>query len=1159
MMIGGYVMELVWVILTFLAVGSVRGAAQSGEGNQSSRSLSKLNRVLAHFLPSTTGIQPMSVVNLYASNTDPIDFFAQYPFTNQQLHLFPTALEQALKGEITSLPRCSPTRKHLTMNAADIKRQCKNVSDSALFNALVSKAIYVQYQSEWDNWPITKNKVCHVKDSSTNPPYTTFVHGQSSNYFLLQHIYTVLWSIKNNVPLRPDFTFLQIRPEDDRLRLIGDKENQRGILQFGLTLDRHEREVVFMNYPVTGNVKRDGESTLYYVKMSQNIDPKTISYDDMFALFNTPETAKKYSDQLKKLGELYQQITKYGTFVLISIPTDLVKSTVSLVSEGGGLEEPDLIGFENKNEEFQYTSTRSVNFVTREFRNQAISSKAWLMDLDKPIFIAHIGKIALDPTSRVRIYKITEHKKDSPAFIDFLKQYRTLMSSLTKDFIAELSKHSEQKAGAVADKPSVFKTKRYSPSIVHFMIQYLESDPSPESKQVIAQLNQLKRQSHFHPFAVLNTPGLLDIFIRDARNICTNPKMANLYQLLNYPIVQKGMENNSRYKILQEAFINHDYLQESILNYFKLFFDSGTTESDVQNFIKQSDQWGLVDVLRNLTSRLRPFLNMFHVHGFQMIEDKLFTLRTKSFDKDIIIKTLLADDDIGKKHFFQGYIRYWVEGILDVLFDYVKSIKTVPEHIRNYLMKNLSEQDLLNCFKVIDDTFYQECINYIPKKCDQELGAKFLRFIATDNKVDAEINKVVFEKKSLMATELLAKKELADLWIKYITYSDSYSTHKLYHFIQSDYAQERLKNNPTVNLVLKSMYEQEKESFIKKLSQKSFLSLFFGDEQGKKTLETMPYSFFYTDYVAEQLSFPSVIDLVRHHMKIMNKNDIATASNSIDQYTIPMPDQLLFTPQELIDSVPFDTSLKNMAERWLELVFKILAINIMRNKKESFDNDLVNGMINVIFMKEFSDQAMKAYLRALSPDMVSEVWFKVWGGHLPLINVLRLYIPFNQIQELSPLFFRWYNERSHLKDQLADPEIVRLLDSERVISSDVDISSVLRLNNVNKTARELETLLENIKQDKRNQADYGYSMFETLDDLDPVIKTLSDIEAKKRYVVNYYIAPLFKITQKDDPSLLALDEETVINLLILRITISLIAVQQTETQPKQVPLIKSRL
>lgn len=374
-----------------------------------------------------------SIAMQYHAHHDPIDYIASYSFTQPSLNLFSNALSAALTGTSTALPSHSPTKKHLEQYAQAIATQVTDTQQS--FKIMLSKAIYYQYQSEW-NWHDNEHQ---WRPPDQHPPYTTFVHGQKSSLFLKQHIYTILWYIKNRRPIDPTFTFLHIYPETVRKKLINDRITQQIINQCGLPIHTHERNVIFMNYPITGNAYRTGESSLSYTLSNRNIRDRSVCYEHIFRFLHAPETFKRHQQALEDLERHYQSITTYGTLVLISFPTNTIQSSITIVDACGKPLLAPLMA--NTNTGRIHISPRVIPIITTLYRtNQEIDgADATLMDLDSPIFITPIGTMLLNPDSGVRIYKITEHDTHNPDYQSFITQYRHTMQHLTKDFIAEIS------------------------------------------------------------------------------------------------------------------------------------------------------------------------------------------------------------------------------------------------------------------------------------------------------------------------------------------------------------------------------------------------------------------------------------------------------------------------------------------------------------------------------------------------------------------------------------------------------------------------------------------------------------------------------------------------------------------------------------------------
>ena len=164
--------------------------------------------------------------------------------------------------------------------------------------------------------------------------YVAFKHAQRWRYGLPEKWFTTLWAITKEKPVT-DFIFLHAKPLLKNDNLAGEAEMRERLLRGEWSSNNDKKYLLFMNYPLFGNVCNKGSSSIFFALKNDNDGKINISLKDVFDYLEYKDIYKKYEKQLQELEQEYQGLSKYGSMVVIGVPEDKLADSVCLTASDG--------------------------------------------------------------------------------------------------------------------------------------------------------------------------------------------------------------------------------------------------------------------------------------------------------------------------------------------------------------------------------------------------------------------------------------------------------------------------------------------------------------------------------------------------------------------------------------------------------------------------------------------------------------------------------------------------------------------------------------------------------------------------------------------------------------------------------------------------------
>lgn len=217
-----------------------------------------------------------------------------------------------------NLPQLTQTQQHV-------------ISNNITFLHSDTLNAYIENQDYQD----LVNNVMKKEQELAQLGYCTFVHGQKWKYQLIEEWYTKLWELKNK-QLADDYLFIHCKKIDtDPLHLQQERSLRSYIIQNGRENETIRRKLLFMNYSFFGNENNPGSCTAHYLLQNMNIRKISISFKDVFSMFEYEKIYQKFRRELTTLQNEHEKLSTFGNLLVIGIPRSIVADCVYVACPGG--------------------------------------------------------------------------------------------------------------------------------------------------------------------------------------------------------------------------------------------------------------------------------------------------------------------------------------------------------------------------------------------------------------------------------------------------------------------------------------------------------------------------------------------------------------------------------------------------------------------------------------------------------------------------------------------------------------------------------------------------------------------------------------------------------------------------------------------------------
>ncbi len=321
------------------------------------------------------------------------------------------------KGKNDRLKSSLPTIKHIEKYRKSITKLIERNAFSPNFLSMLDRVFKKEVELEKSG-------------------YVAFKHGQRWGYGLPEKWFTTLWAITKEKPVT-DFIFLHVKPLLKNDNLAGETAMRERLLRGEWNSNNDEKYLLFMNYPLFGNVSNAGSSSIYFAIKNHNESKINISLKDVFNYLGYKDIYKKYEKQLQELEQEYQGLSEYGSMVVIGVPEDRLADSVYLtnfISDGPKVK-IDIEGI-GKTDDIK-TIITTLRHAPHKIKNSDWMEFALIMTQDE-----HGG---LNPESGIKVHMFDA--ADPEKLAAFKEKEHRLLKQIKQEIEQEKSKESAATAG----------------------------------------------------------------------------------------------------------------------------------------------------------------------------------------------------------------------------------------------------------------------------------------------------------------------------------------------------------------------------------------------------------------------------------------------------------------------------------------------------------------------------------------------------------------------------------------------------------------------------------------------------------------------------------------------------------------------------------------
>lgn len=267
------------------------------------------------------------------------------------------------------------------------------------------------------------------KEIELKSDYYTFFHGQRKSYLPYIQLHTFLQKIFNEHN-NNQHLLLHIAEHPNQENIKNEKKLRNSLLNKGASYYEDYSRLLFTNWAFFANASSCffGSSSAHYVTHNTNAgDPIILTAEKVFITNNIHYLFQKYKNKIEKLIQDFEEITQYGTCMLLAIPKKSIHKHIYLGTSGAKKTKINIEGIGETDDIAIIMKT--LETTPEKIKNTDAMEFCIPMTYDK--------KGALNPESGIKIFALTAA---NPSALDV---WYTQMHNLFGEIAADINSKNQ--------------------------------------------------------------------------------------------------------------------------------------------------------------------------------------------------------------------------------------------------------------------------------------------------------------------------------------------------------------------------------------------------------------------------------------------------------------------------------------------------------------------------------------------------------------------------------------------------------------------------------------------------------------------------------------------------------------------------------------------